>query len=57
MHRITETYEADLSRDEKLFARTVQQFDPRRGSRGGHIIAALLGVALAAGWIIGSLAG
>lgn len=45
-HRIIESREAEWEGLERIWAH-VQQFDPRRGSIRGHIIAAVCGGAIA----------
>lgn len=47
MRRIIKSTEAEWTPDEKIWA-SVQQFDPRRGRISGHIVAVLLGLAVAA---------
>ena len=47
MRRIIKSTEAEWTPDEKLWC-GIQQFDPRRGRISGHIVAVLLGLAVAA---------
>ena len=51
-HRIIDSNEAEWTPAEKVWA-SVQQFDPRRGSWRGHVIAVAVGFALAVVAVMG----